>query len=562
MLLTIFGLPLLLLAGITPDKIINVRDFGARGDGKHDDTAAIQKAFDSAAKAGTLGRLRKVRYAQGAVVYFPNGTYKLTDTIKVRLVDVVRGDGQAYLQMEDDSKDILYFHQSWQTRITGMNFFGGCRQLNLGNPNMDRGMITIDHCRFAVSSGAAVDTRTNSNSTFLIISNSLFTSCRQAVISNCDKTSIRDCWISTDPEMKNCAVIVNKHGVMQIEGLLGVPLTGQTGQRWIDNYGVGLHCHNSRFGAEGGGFTPVYNFVKHAPAAGSVTSSDCGANTSGGVISMTNCEVNAQSNAEGLCAIYCLEIPNVIDIRNTSIRGVPPVKISKSLNTKNYFANAVSGTLRYTVTGHGGIMELPEILKNPEAGIKKQTIPTQLSDTDTEKKMTEILRKLPANPPVLRPDFIAVKPENWSLDSFMDATTTKNSEYLALGFKNGYTVLMKRTSDDKWPHAEIRMSVDLDKYPFFEFDFTPDSREYSITVKAVDAVSEQSATITTRPEAERTRHRIDLRKFSFSGKRDIILKIYYIGMRYEQPAGVAKKYIFHKSLPGAYWLINSAGFSK
>ena len=542
--------------------VIDVRDFGAVGDGKHDDTAAIQRALDAAAKVGRSARHRGVRYACGAAVYFPNGFYRITDTLKVHLADVLRGDGQAYLDMESKDKDILNFTQSWQTTITGLNFFGGRRQLDLGNPNMDRGMIVIDRCRFALSSGPAVDVRPNSNSTFLIITNCLFTSCRQAVISNCDKTSIRDCWISTDPEMKNCAAIVNMHGVMRIDGLLGVPLTGQPGQRWIDNHGVGLHCDNSRFGAEGGGFTPIYNFVKHAPEAGSVTAIDCGANTCGGVISLTNCEVNAQSNAEGLCAVYCMEIPNVIDIRNTSIRGVPPVKIAKSLDTKDYFANAIPGTLRYTVTGHGGDLELPELLKNPAAHIKKQPIPTQLTEAETKIKMQSILAALPAPAPARSGKYIPVTQKDWSLDAFMDATRDKNSEYLALGFGNGRTVLMKRTSDDKWPHAEIRMQgIDLDKFPFFEFDFTPDSREHSITIKAVDAKTEQSATVSTRAEATLTKHRIDLRKYGFTGKRDLILKVYYIGMRYEQPAGVGKKYVIHKSVPGAHWRIDFAGFT-
>lgn len=45
----------------------NVKDFGALGDGAEDDTAAIQAAITAAAAA--------VHGAQGAVVYFPTGTY-------------------------------------------------------------------------------------------------------------------------------------------------------------------------------------------------------------------------------------------------------------------------------------------------------------------------------------------------------------------------------------------------------------------------------------------------------------------------------------------------------
>jgi polygalacturonase len=47
--------------GATP-PYVNVRDFGAQGDGKTDDTAAIRKALDSLP-------------AEGGVVYFPAGHY-------------------------------------------------------------------------------------------------------------------------------------------------------------------------------------------------------------------------------------------------------------------------------------------------------------------------------------------------------------------------------------------------------------------------------------------------------------------------------------------------------
>src|SRR5947208_3134659 len=49
----------------TPDTgAFNVRDFGARGDGRSDDRSACQKALDAAANAG-------------GTVTFPRGVYKL-----------------------------------------------------------------------------------------------------------------------------------------------------------------------------------------------------------------------------------------------------------------------------------------------------------------------------------------------------------------------------------------------------------------------------------------------------------------------------------------------------
>ena len=48
--------------------VINVKDFGAKGDGKTDDTRAIQDALDR-----HMGGFR--------ILYFPNGTYLVTDKL-------------------------------------------------------------------------------------------------------------------------------------------------------------------------------------------------------------------------------------------------------------------------------------------------------------------------------------------------------------------------------------------------------------------------------------------------------------------------------------------------
>ncbi|CAG9998130.1 unnamed protein product [Clonostachys byssicola] len=56
-------------ADVDVSKFISVKTKGAKGDGKTDDTAAIQAAFDGA--------------AQDEIVYFPHGAYIISDTVKV-----------------------------------------------------------------------------------------------------------------------------------------------------------------------------------------------------------------------------------------------------------------------------------------------------------------------------------------------------------------------------------------------------------------------------------------------------------------------------------------------
>lgn len=79
------ALPLLALglaaAGFAqnPDSPLNVRDFGAKGDGATDDTAAFQKALDAAAAVG------------GGIVLAPRGNYLFAGSLSVPSAVTLRG---------------------------------------------------------------------------------------------------------------------------------------------------------------------------------------------------------------------------------------------------------------------------------------------------------------------------------------------------------------------------------------------------------------------------------------------------------------------------------------
>ena len=65
-------------AAPNPDTY-SVRDFGAKGDGKTDDTAAFQKALDAAGQAG------------GGVVYAPRGNYFFAGHLNVPNAVTLKG---------------------------------------------------------------------------------------------------------------------------------------------------------------------------------------------------------------------------------------------------------------------------------------------------------------------------------------------------------------------------------------------------------------------------------------------------------------------------------------
>jgi len=314
-------------------RSVNVLDFGAKGDGRTDDTEAIRAAVKAACERRMIPQHPQYGYfVSFAEVYFPSGHYIISDTIDITAVKI-HGENYAALEQKNPEKDIFFTPDAWRQVIEGLTFLGGRIQLNLGNGNVDGGHVTVRDCHFKNSAGAAVQMRKGSNSTFFKVANCVVINCQQAVINHCDMAVISDCWISTSREMKNKAVIEN-HGVMHVENLLGVPRVrrGEEGfslewvdpqgtkrtasnQRWIDNYGA-VHIKNSRFGGEGGGFSAIWNY------------------TARGIVTLENCYVyNAQS-----AAIYFVEIPDVITVRNNSgFEDSFIFRVDGSLDLATYF---------------------------------------------------------------------------------------------------------------------------------------------------------------------------------------------------------------------------------
>ncbi|NOZ21245.1 MAG: hypothetical protein GXP25_09155 [Planctomycetes bacterium] len=90
-----------------PGAVFNVRDFGATGGGKTDDTGAINAALAKAEENG------------GGVVYFPRGKYIMTETLTVPRFTILRGERMNLAAlMWPDRKDPL------PAIVKGTNNFG------------------------------------------------------------------------------------------------------------------------------------------------------------------------------------------------------------------------------------------------------------------------------------------------------------------------------------------------------------------------------------------------------------------------------------------------------
>ncbi len=89
-----------------PDKIFNVREFGAMGRGEVGDAAAVLSALAAAGENG------------GGIVFFPRGQYAMQDTVRVPPKVVLRGEKQAWVSLFWPDTDEPY------TLVEGTGHFG------------------------------------------------------------------------------------------------------------------------------------------------------------------------------------------------------------------------------------------------------------------------------------------------------------------------------------------------------------------------------------------------------------------------------------------------------
>lgn len=98
---------------------VNVKDFGAHGDGVHDDTAAIQAAIDAAGTAG------------GGTVLLPQGTYSISQSLTIPYNAVtLAGPGMfsANIRVAGSFDAIVVSNSSTGTRITSLSITSSVTQ--------------------------------------------------------------------------------------------------------------------------------------------------------------------------------------------------------------------------------------------------------------------------------------------------------------------------------------------------------------------------------------------------------------------------------------------------
>ena len=134
----------------------DVKEFGAKGDGKTDDTAAIQKALRHIAKRIKYDRFRQEDGWNGGgtethvdELFFPEGTYVISRTLLADGSVSLRGvRNKSIIKMTDPKQDVFYCRVYRRLLVDGMTFDGGFTQIDVWSGNWNASSVHITRTVF------------------------------------------------------------------------------------------------------------------------------------------------------------------------------------------------------------------------------------------------------------------------------------------------------------------------------------------------------------------------------------------------------------------------------
>jgi hypothetical protein len=221
-------------------KSINVYNFGAKGDGRADDTASIQQAVDTAAETD-------------AELVLPGGLYNISKTIILKENIAIRGLGNACFKSVSGVETLFSGKNVRKVYFANAGFYKVKNAVELTTVSDEQAQILFEHCEFSDIGGVAVSCLSGQgvagekNLTDLRITDSVYGIPGQAMVTNANNAVFDYNWLSLYDESKH-GTLVNR-GTMQVIDNIGVPsVTSKT--VWIENYQT-LIVDNMRFGGEG-----------------------------------------------------------------------------------------------------------------------------------------------------------------------------------------------------------------------------------------------------------------------------------------------------------------------
>ena len=327
---TMLTLMLIALYGCNPQSFvstgsssyINVKDFGAIGDGKTDDTQAIQKAMDyanksriSAQKKSYFGE-RMPFVGSSSTIFFPKGEYYLTESLKVGSYVSLLGESSLLFA---DLKGIVAIQGSfWQSKIESLQFIGFEQALSMNSQNVDQGKVVIENCAFL---GNELAINIHAQSSLIHISKCRFSHNEKAMAIQSDKAIVEANWIKAGTLEGKHPSQIDVYGVMHFNYNILVPNTPSQNAiepAWINNYGT-VQVVGTRQGGESGSFTLINNFSK--------LDVSYPINQNGVIVRDSDCYA-VFGNRKGYrqpAVVRVIELPNQIEL--SGIRGLVDAKL-------------------------------------------------------------------------------------------------------------------------------------------------------------------------------------------------------------------------------------------
>lgn len=360
---------------------IDVKAFGAVGDGKADDTDAIQRAMLAAeAKA----QVRRLHFSKGwyggrnegafPEVVFPDGTYRITRALVATKFTAWRGLGKATLRQDDPAANILYQDRAYRCHIENMAFEGGRMQVQFGVANTDASRVTLVGCRFSGSSDAAVHcysfrdpneepklrpayqqnaigkltVNTSAypydvelvdglphlkpndittfvdyyNSTIVIIRDCDFVRAARALDISTDGLIVENCRIEADPGSEGSVIIARKKA--EFSKIAAIAPATDKKQYWFESTASTLCIRDSSFlSAKGMCLVKQQAAMEHPYELQKVKVTHQGIS-----VTVENCKLNAGGNPDGCIVRTEMPINIASIINNVDVSGLPVLALA------------------------------------------------------------------------------------------------------------------------------------------------------------------------------------------------------------------------------------------
>jgi hypothetical protein len=291
-----------------PRKILNLREFGAVGDGVADDSKALAKA------------LRKLHREDLLLV--PAGRYKLGDTVRIPSRARILGEGLPVFELARSAMVGLQAKKALDIRIAGCGFVGGKTALEVSSAPDRETFVQLRQCAFTDASGPAILCLSGNgrarepNRSRMRVSDCEFRDCAQVLQANFDRTHLAGCFIATKRGATQEPVVDSMGRSMVAEDIYGLPQLGVASEtadpRWFDAYGR-LFCRNVRFGREDGGMCLAF---LRPGERGDVEAY------------IEDSETWCAGNRRRKAMLYCDVLPRLIAVRNCVADPTPLLTVS------------------------------------------------------------------------------------------------------------------------------------------------------------------------------------------------------------------------------------------